>query len=41
MNDHWADILLAAENYPDDKRESVLLDDKKRNAENSGAPQVD
>ena len=29
MNDHWADILLASENYPDD-RENRYYWNKKR-----------
>ena len=40
MNDRWADILLASENYPDDKREPLLLE-QEGDAQDQSTPHVD
>ena len=40
MNDHWADILLAAENYPADTSNRYYWN-KKTDAEGKGTSQVD
>ena len=39
-HESWADILLAAENYPDD-RENRYYSNLEEDAEDWGAPQVD